>query len=190
MKYVMIAFTIFITGCASLNTADLSNPQKREAKVNAYLTDFCSPAFHQSLIGPAIHDVMMRLSPEDLKIILNRRRPVIFVEAYDAGTGKYASSNEIIMTKNERPAFQEGMTIVKISTALENGSKEAVMGVVAHELANRVLDHVRRGKVTCKSERESNRLVKAWGFGQEFEAAKREFGREKEGSGVASCQEE
>ncbi len=180
---------LFLSGCVSVSNLDRLSIDKRAHQIKQYLSEFSSPVFNHSHIAEAINDVMMRLPEKDLENILNRRRPVVFVEVYDEGTAKYVSSSELIMTAQDKPAFQEGMTLIKISTALEQGSKEAVMGIVAHELAHRVLDHVRRGRVTCQSEREANQLIKSWGFETEYKAASTEFGRMKEGSGVASCQE-
>ena len=93
------------------------------------------------------------------------------------------------MTEKDVPAFEQGMTIVKINYSLAEGSLEAITGVVAHEIANRVLDHVRRNRVSCQAERESNRLIKTWGFSKEFDAASKEFGQATFGDGTASCQE-
>jgi hypothetical protein len=153
------------------------------------LAEFCSGTFKGEKIGFAIREVMMRLPPEALITVMDRRRPVLFSEVYDVGTARFASSSEIIVTPRDKPCFQQGMTILKLSTALEDGSQDAVMGIVAHELAHRVLDNVRRGHISCQAEREANRLIKSWGFTKEYEAASREYGQAKEGKGVASCQE-
>lgn len=191
-KMKNILLVIFLTGGLGCSVPQRLNPlmdEQRAMMVNRYMAEFSSGVFKGSNIGPAIREVLMRLPADDLKTVMNRRRPVVFVEAYDAGTARFVSSSEMILTKNDVPAFQEGMTIVKISTALENGSPEAIQGIVAHELAHRVLDHVRLGKVSCQSEREANHLVKSWGFIKEYEAASKEYGRAREGSGIASCQE-
>jgi hypothetical protein len=181
---------VFAAGCSLVSTRpDPAVPEERQEMVEAYLSEFCSSNFKEGRIATAIRQVMMRLPAEALLKVLDRRRPVLFTEIYDAGTARFASTSEIIVTPYDKPAFQEGMTILKISTALEKGPTEAIMGIVAHELAHRVLDHVRRGEVSCDAEREANRLIKSWGFTKEYEAASKEFGHEKEGGGVASCQE-
>ncbi len=191
MKLLFSIFIVcFLTGCSATQRLNLESFEKRGQIIDGYLEEFCSGAFlNNSKIGPSIRDVMMRMPVNDLEIVMNRRRPVMFVEMYDVGTAKFVSSSEMIVRPEDKPAFQEGMTIIKISTALENGSSEAISGIVAHELAHRVFDHVRRGEVSCQSEREANQLIKSWGFEKEYEAASAEFGRKKEGSGVASCQE-
>lgn len=185
----LLLLLVFVGGCALGPRLDLSDPQTRAKAVDAYLAEFSSSAFEGTLVGKAIRDVMMRLPPDALAIVMDRRRPVLFTENYDVGTARFASSAEIIVTEKDVPAFHEGMTIIKLSTALERGTPEAAMGIVAHELAHRVLDHVRRGHVSCQAEREANHLIKSWGFVTEYEAASTEFGREKTGDNVASCQE-
>jgi len=190
MRALCLVMVLLIAGgCASAPRLDVRRPADRERMVDMDLAEFCSSELLRTQIGEAIHDVMMRLPPEALEKVLDRRRPVLFTEMYDVGTAKIASSSEIIVGPKDVPAFQEGMTILKLSTALNNGPKEAVMGIVAHELAHRVLDHVRRGQTTCKAEREANRLVKTWGFTKEYQAASGQFGSNKTGDHVASCQE-
>jgi hypothetical protein len=190
MKLPLFIFVVcLLVGCSTAQRLNPEIPEERGQMVDRYMAEFSSGTFNNSKIGLAIREVMMRMPGKDLITVMNRRRPVVFVEVFDVGTAKFVSSSEMILTDQDEPAFQEGMTIVKISTALENGSQEAIMGIVAHELAHRVFDHVRRGKVSCQSEREANQLVKSWGFVKEYEAASQEFGHKKEGSGVASCQE-
>jgi hypothetical protein len=188
-KAFLIVCLILSSGCVAGHRLDLTQSGDRVIAVDRYLDEFCSAAFKGTRIGTAIRDVMMQLPASDLAIVMDRRRPVLFTEIYDSGTARIASSAEIIVTDKDVPAFQRGMTIIKINTLLENGSPEAVMGIVAHELAHRVLDHVRKGHVSCQAEREANRLVKAWGMTKQYEAASQQFGKEKEGGGSASCQE-
>ncbi|MBF0489374.1 MAG: M48 family metalloprotease [Candidatus Omnitrophica bacterium] len=184
-----VCFILSGYSCAIASTMDFGDPLQRGRAVDAYLGEFGSGLLMDSKIGTAIHEVMMRMPKEALTIVMNRRRPVLFVDVYSSGTGRFASSSEVIVTNKDIPAFQEGMTIIKISDALAGGSKEAIMGIVAHELAHRVLDHIRRNHVSCQAERESNRLIKSWGFTTEFKAASKEFGQAKVGGGVAGCQE-
>ncbi len=168
---------------------DLSAPQERAKAVDAYLAEFSAGSFMNSRIGPAIREVMIRLPEEALIKVMDRRRPVLFVDVYSSGTARFASSSEVIVTEKDVPAFQQGMTLLKISDALGEGSKDAIMGIVAHEIAHRVLDHLRKNHVSCQAEREANRLIKSWGFTKEFEAASQEFGNAKVGDGIAGCQE-
>lgn len=178
-----------VNSCSRAPHGSLGSGDQRAWRVDQYLAEFSSPAFMNFQIGPAIRDVLMRLPPEALEKVMDRRRPVLFVDVYSSGTGRFASTSEVIMSPRDIPAFQEGMTLIKLSDALAESSPEAIKGIVAHELAHRVLDHVRSHQVSCDSEREANRLIKSWGFTQEFEAASRELGRAKVGEGIASCQE-
>lgn len=191
LKNRCVIFALLLSaGCSfSGPRLDPAVPAQREKMVEAYLSEFCSGNFKEGRIATAIRAVMMRLPPEALVTVMDRKRPVLFTEVYDEGTARFASSTDVIVTAKDVPAFQQGMTILKISTALEKGTTEAVMGIVAHELAHRVLDNVRRGDVSCQAEREANRLIKSWGFTREYEAASLEYGHVKEGGGVASCQE-
>ncbi|MBF0522261.1 MAG: hypothetical protein HQL24_04305 [Candidatus Omnitrophica bacterium] len=184
-----LVLAIACCSCTTFPRRDLSVPEYRAKAVDAYLAEF-SDSFEGSKIGPAIHEVLMRMPQDALKIILNRRRPVLFVGVCSSGTAKFASSSEVIICEKDVPAFQQGMTIIKISDSLASGSSDAIMGIVAHELAHRVLDHIRHNHVSCQAEREANRLIKSWGFAKEYAAASKEFGHAKVGDGVASCQEE
>ena len=175
--------------CARGGRLEQSVAPTRSKVVEAYLAEFSAPSFLNSKIGPAIREVMMRLPEAALTKVLDRRRPVMFVDVYSGGTGRFASSSEVVVSPKDAPAFQEGMTLIKISDALTDGSSEAIKGIIAHEIAHRVLDHIRLNHVSCQSEREANRLIKSWGFTREYEAASKEFGREKAGDGVAGCRE-
>ncbi len=189
--YILILFSAMLGffGCAHQSKMEISAPEKRAEAVDAYLAEFSAPSFTNSNIGPAIRDVLMRIPEDALKTVMDRRRPVMFVDFYSSGTAQFASSAEVIVTRHDKPAFQEGMTLIKISDVLDGGTPEAIKGIVVHEIAHRVLDHIRTGHVSCQAEREANRLIKSWGFVQEFEGASEEFGKAKTGDNVASCQE-
>ncbi len=184
-----MVLSISCFGCATAPKIDLNVPDQRAKAVDAYLDEFSTQSFMDTRIGPAIREVMMRMPADALKIMMDRRRPVLFVEVYSSGTARFASSSEVMVTEKDKPAFQQGMTLIRISDSLAAGSSEAIMGIVAHEIAHRVLDHIRRNHVSCQAERESNRLIKKWGFTKEFEAASKEYGQAKEGQNIAACQE-
>ena len=159
----------------------------RTAAIEAYLAEFCSLQ-EQSMIFTAIKNVLRKMPYKDFLNVTNRRRPVLFVEVYDSGTARFASSQEFIVSKNDPPCCQEGFTLIKLGGALEESQDNvAIAGVVAHELAHRVLEHIKKGKVSCKSEREANRLIKRWGFEKEFAAASKAFGHRK--GDPVSCQD-
>ena len=56
------------------------------------------------------------------------------------------------------------------------GQADAIAGVVAHEIAHRVLDHGMSDVRNSAVEREANRLVIEWGFENEFRMAQEQFG--------------
>jgi hypothetical protein len=158
--------------------------------VREYLGEFCSQGIIHGMpvIYAAVRDVLERLAPADFLSLTDRHRPVLFTEYYDEGTARFANTSEIIASEDDAPAAEKGLTIIKLSSALgAAGGPEPVKGVIAHELAHRVLDHGRKGPVTCSSEREANALVRRWGFEAEFLAAKKAFGARA--GEPASCKE-
>lgn len=159
----------------------------RREVIKKYLGEFCS--FEESsTIYQAIDNVLQRMPYKDFLKVTNRRRPVIFTEFYDSGTARFASSSEFVVLPGDVPCCQEGFTLVKLGLSLGiSQTKEPIEAVVAHELAHRVLDHVRKGNVNCDAERQSNVLIQKWGFKQEFQEARHLFGQKK--GDPAACQE-
>ncbi len=155
--------------------------------VEKYLDEFCSLQDFP-MIYTAIKNVLQKIPYEDFLKVTDRRRPVLFVEFYDSGTARFASSQEFIVSKDDQPCCQEGFTIIKLGLGLGKAkNSDPVEGVVAHELAHRVLDHVRKGHTDCDAERTANALVKKWGFMKEFKKASKVFGQRQ--GDPASCQE-
>jgi len=182
------ALSLIILSCflSSLAWASGAGHHRREV-IKKYLGEFCS--FEESsTIYQAIENVLQRMPYKDFLTVTNRRRPVIFTEFYDSGTARFASSSEFIVLPGEAPCCQEGFTIVKLGLSLGlSKTKEPIEAVVAHELAHRVLEHIRKGNVNCDAERQSNALIKKWGFREEFQEASRLFGQKK--GDPAACQE-
>jgi len=159
----------------------------RPEAIKEYLNEFC---FYQppSLTYEAIKNVMQRMPYEDFLNITNRERPVLFTEFYVEGTARFASSSEFIVTPNDPPCCKEGFTIVKLGMSLGLAKTPApIEAVVAHELAHRVLDSIRKGNVNCDAERAANRLIRKWGFTEELKQASQLFGQRK--GDPAACQE-
>jgi len=160
----------------------------RPEVIQEYLDEFCSlqgfPTIYKAIVG-----VLQRMPYKDFLTVTTRLRPVIFTEFYDSGTARFASSEEFILSKNDPPCCKEGFTIIKLGLGLGLSGPDPtpIEGVVAHELAHRVLDHIRKGNVNCDAERQSNRLIKKWGFTKEFTAASKLFGQKK--GDPAACQE-
>jgi hypothetical protein len=184
-----IIFFLIVGALIFGNSTAVAKSRDRSAMVEDYLGEFCSQTIHRMpKMYTAIKDVLHRMPYKDFLKVTDRKRPVLFTEFYDSGTARFASSAEIIVEDNEKPCCQKGFTIIKLGMALNLAeTPEAIEGVIAHELAHRVLDHVKKGKVNCTAEREANALIKQWGFAKEFKQASQIFGQKKGDS--ASCQE-
>ena len=159
----------------------------RAEVIKEYLGEFC---FYQdpSLTYRAIKEVLLRMPYKDFLNATNRQRPVLFTEFYVEGTARFASSSEFVVTDEDPPCCKEGFTIIKLGMGLGLAQTPGpIEGVVAHEIAHRVLDHIRKGNVNCDAERASNALIRKWGFKKEFKEASKLFGQKK--GDPAGCQE-
>ena len=159
----------------------------RPMSAKAYLNEFCSIG-EDSIIYKAIFNVLLKMPYKDYLYITNRQRPVIFVDYSVDGTSRFASSTEFLVGPNDPPCCQEGFTLIKLGQGLGAAkTPQAIEGVVAHEIAHRVLEHIKTGHVDCHAERAANQLIKQWGFSKEFAEAKKLFGTRK--GDPAGCQE-
>lgn len=159
----------------------------RPEVIKEYLSEFC---FYQDpdIIYRAIKDVLLRMPYRDFLNVTNRQRPTLFTEFYDSGTARFASSSEFIVTEEDPPCCKEGFTLVKLGMGLGLAKTPGpIEGVVAHEIAHRVLDSIRKGNVSCDAERAANALIRKWGFKKEFKEASKLFGQKK--GDPAACQE-
>ncbi len=159
--------------------------------VEEYLSEFCSQSFIQSYpkISRALHAALNKIPWNVFWAITGRSRPVLFTEYHYTDVGRFANSSEIWTSEDDAPTFTKGMTIIKLSTELEDAeSVESIEGVVLHELAHRFLEHAKKKDLAvCQREMEANQLVKEWGFEQEFKAAKERFGHK---GAVQNCEAE
>ncbi len=183
MRLILIVFLSLIL----LNSLLFAATPNRPTMIKDYLSEFCS-IDQSSLIYKAIVKVMMKMPYKDFLYITNRQRPIIFVDYYDSGTARFAGSQEFLVGPNDPPCCKEGFTLIKLGQGLGIAkTSEAIEGVVAHEIAHRVLEHIKSGKINCSAEREANQLIKSWGFTKEFDEAKKLFGSKK--GDPAGCQE-
>jgi len=162
----------------------------RKEASREYLGEFCSATIRDAFpkMFGAINHVLINMPVEAFIKATDRKRPVLFTEFFDSGTAQFASSSEIMTVPDDVPAFQNGFTLIKLGTGLEQAADpRAIEGVVAHELAHRVLDHIKHRKTTCDAEREANALIKTWGFGESYKQASAEFGHETRGEGENPC---
>jgi len=159
----------------------------RPEVVREYLGEF---SFYQepSLIYEATREVLNRMPYQDFLKVTDRQRPILFTEFYNEGTARFASSSEFIVNDEDPPCCKEGFTIVKLGMSLGMAKTPGpIEGVIAHEIAHRVLDSIRKGNVNCDAERAANALIKKWGFKKEFKEASQLFGQRK--GDPAACQE-
>ena len=180
----VITFLLLALLLTNTSLADLTD---RSKSIKDYLAEFCSIE-ESSIIYKAIVNVMRKMPYKDFLYITNRQRPIIFVDYSDSGTARFASSQEFLVGPNDPPCCKEGFTLIKLGQGLGIAkTSQAIEGVVAHEIAHRVLEHIKKGQIDCNAERASNRLIKQWGFTKEFEEAKKLFGTRK--GDPAGCQE-
>jgi len=188
IKYSLILILLTFSHCGWAN--DISPNQSRPELVQHYLNEFCSISFpmHYPKTYKAIQHVLNKIPDDVFLAVTERRRPILFTEYHTTGIGRFANSSEIFVLPDDVPAFQDGMTIIKLSAELESAdSSQAIEGVIAHELAHRFLEHILKKTERCQREKEANHLIQDWGFAEEFELARKKFGRK---DGVKSgCEE-
>ncbi len=166
------------------------NVNDRKEVVKEYLSEFCAQDFIHSFpkIYSGITSALVKVPHDVFLSVTDRSRPVLFTGYYTVGTARFANTSEIRVADNDVPAMQKGFTLVKLSTDLEDGIVDAIAGVVMHELAHRYLEHAMLDKLTCAQEREANHLIQSWGADEQYQQAKKYFGR-KDHSESKSCQE-
>ncbi|MCA9401133.1 MAG: hypothetical protein KC713_05865 [Candidatus Omnitrophica bacterium] len=127
----------------------------------------------------AIRNVLNKLPEEPFKKVIDRGRPVIFLDVASGGIARYANAIDFYFRPGDPAAFEKGFYLIKLGEELEEADDvQQIEGIIAHELTHHVLDHL-RGPVDCDTEREANRLVKKWGFEEELKKASERFGAKK-----------
>ncbi len=149
----------------------------REEIIKEYLGEFCSKTIVVNFpkMYSAIKYVLGKIPLKDFLYLTERNYPVLFTEYYYQDMPRFANSSEIIILEDDPPTFTEGLYFVKLSAELEvSGSVNDIVGVVAHELAHRMLGHS-SSKYTELMEEEANNLVRNWGFEEELVGAKEHY---------------
>ena len=152
----------------------------REEAVREYLGEFAPGNYPQIFpkMYQALTDVFNRIPYDVFFAVTSRREPTVFVEYFTTGTAKYANSSAIYSMPDDPPTFQKGVYIMKLNADMEQASDvAAIEGVIAHELAHRVLGHLHLDNATEQVERDANNLIKEWGFTKEYNKASELFGQ-------------
>jgi len=158
-----------------------------EEYVRQYLFEF-SEWVPGTKIYQAIYQALLKLPKKEFLEITKRDRPVIFLDYYTKGIARFASSGEFVRIPEEPLAFENGFYMVKLGAELEEAEDpEAIQGVILHELAHRIFEHLKSDIHVCERELEANQWLKKQGFEREFEKASGLFGAKQKGD--SPCQE-
>jgi hypothetical protein len=149
----------------------------RKEVVLEYLSEFFPAALIKDCpnIYLAIKDVLERIPEEVFLQVTDRSCPAVFMEYSCGGTGWLANSGEFWFDPDEPQAFSKGFYVIKFNTKLNEVKHYSyIEAIFAHELAHHFLDQG-RSSYNIEMERQANRLIKKWGFAEEFEKAKSLF---------------
>ncbi len=163
--------------------------KNRGEQAKRYVDEFADGRFRVSYpkIYKALIDAFTRLPGDVFAEVTDRDRPMIFVLAITSGIARYANSTEFILRESDPPTFKDGFYIVVLGDELEDAADpKAIEGVVLHETAHRYLEHLRAKEFSCEMERQTNRLVKEWGFEGEYKKASGAFGSKAPGDSPCS----
>jgi len=163
----------------------------REEMAKQYLSEFASGNILHNYpkVRTALLNALQKLPLDVYLTVTERARPIIFIDYYTDGIAQYAGSMEFSMRETDPPTLDDGFFIIRLGDGLNDATDiEAIEGIVLHETAHRFLEHLRNTeKHPCEREIEANRLVKEWGYEEEYKKASEEFGAKTEGD--SPCQE-
>jgi hypothetical protein len=129
----------------------------------------------------AIEDALNKLPDEVYEKVTHRARPIIFVNSISSGIARFAHSTQFVMEPGDPPTFTDGFYLIILGDELDGQNTAAIEGIILHETAHRYLDHLSRPASNCDMEREANRLIKSWGYEEEYKAASQSFGAKQKG---------
>ena len=137
--------------------------KSKESKIDLFLKRNCTLPIHKSLpnIRQALSNVLSRLPDCVFEDLIQIDDPVVIVDVpgIAGSTSFYQQRNKFRIKK--------GIRIVMLRAELNDNPIEAIMGIIAHELAH-VYVHVRSDKEVPWANIESNKLVGHWGFDKEL----------------------
>lgn len=156
----------------------------RDEMAKQYLMEFASGILlsnHKA--KTALKNALVKLPKDVFLDVTDRSRPIIFLDHYTKGIARFASSKEFRMRDEDPPTFSDGFYIIQIGSELIDKAQgtEGIEGVILHEIAHRVLEHLRQPASSCEFERDANRLVIKWGYEVEYKKASELFGAKKKG---------
>ncbi len=150
----------------------------RSEIVDEYLSEFASGGLMRSYpnISKALVNAMNHLPEEAFFKVTDRKKPLVFLDVITSGIARYANATQMRLRADDPPAFQDGFYVIKLGDELNNGDAKAIEGVILHEIIHDYLDHLNGAPVTCDTERQTNRLLKEWGFEENWQMASDQFG--------------
>ena len=190
MKFKFAVLTIFILSAFINPQVSFAKPRSRAQLIDAYYREFVSASIRLDYpqIDTALRAVLTKLPEDAFRVVINRRRPILFLTNITSGIARYANATEFTVEEKDPPTFTKGFYIIILGDELNTiADPEAIEGILFHEIAHRYLDHLKSTKHPCEREKEANRLVKSWGFEKEFLKAKKAFGSKEKGD--SPCQD-
>jgi len=175
-RIILIAVIINLTGCA-INTR-ISDTKTRQELTESYLRSHVGGDLKNSInVYQAIQNVFLKISDGVFNKLTDHKRPVIFLDSYTTTIARFARGHQFLVTPDDpKDTLSDGIYIIVLGDELNNAPVGAIEGIVAHELAHRYLEHLLKPTDNCEMEREANKLIKSWGFEEEYLQASKAFG--------------
>jgi len=156
----------------------------RREVIKEYLSEFASgglPVRYEK-IYTAIQNALSKLPQDVFLSVTDRSRPILFLDFYTSGIARFAGSTEFSVLPDDPATFGQGFYMIKLGDELNSiNDVQAIEGVILHEIAHRVLEHLKKQGFSCEMEKEANQLVKSWGFEEEYKKASHQFGSKEPG---------
>ena len=147
----------------------------RKASICKHLESACSPDIRDCPeVKVALKETLYRLPECVYSFLTDDNKPLLFLPSEDVGSQTCFSRSG-----SDNFTFEEGINFVILQcNQLEKVPKEAIIGVIAHELAHAYLHFYNKGE-SEKDRRDRNKeaenIAKEWDFVEETQAYHREF---------------